>query len=90
MKYRPDGTVNKYKDHLLAKYFTQTFGVDYLETFSHVDRFNSICVLFSLAVNQSWQIFQLNVKKAFLYGDLVEEVYIEQPCRMLSGGDYNV
>ena len=47
--------------------------------FSPVARLNSICVMFSLAVNQQCQIFQLDVKNAFLYGDLNEEVYIEQP-----------
>jgi len=49
-----------------------------METFSHVTRLNSIYVMFSSIVNQQWPLFQLDVKNAFLYGNL-EEVYIEQP-----------
>jgi len=51
IKHHPYGTVDKYKAHLIAQDFTQTYGVNYLETFSHVARLNSIHVLFSLAVN---------------------------------------
>jgi len=78
MKYCPNSTVDKYKVGLIARGFTQTYGVDYLETFYHVARLNSIRILFSLAVNYWWSIFQLNVKNAFLYDDLDEEVYMEQ------------
>jgi len=76
MKYRPDGTMDRYKAHLAAWGFTQTYGVDYLEIFSHVARLNSIHILFSLAVNQQWSMFQLDVNNAFLYGGL-EEIYME-------------
>ena len=74
---------------LVAQSFTQTYGVDYLETFSFVARLNSICVLFSLSVNHQWPIFQLDMKNTFLYGDL-EEVYMEQPPGYVHRGKYGV
>ncbi|MGV7988856.1 reverse transcriptase domain-containing protein, partial [Mycobacterium kansasii] len=61
------------------KGYTQTHGVDYFETFSPVAKLNSIRVVLSLAVNLSWPLFQLDVKNAFLHGDLTEEVYMHQP-----------
>jgi len=73
LKYCPDGSVDRYKATLVAKGYTQTYVIDYFETFSPVARMNSIRILFSIAVNLSWPLFQLDVKNAFLYGDLQEE-----------------
>ena len=77
MKYKLDRSMDWYKARLIAHGFTQTYGVDYDETFSPVARLNSIRVLLSIAVNQSWELRQVNVKNAFLYGDLAEQVHIE-------------
>jgi len=78
LKYHPDGSVDRYKARLVAKCYTQTYGMDYFETFFTVARLNFIRILFSIAVNLSWSLFQLDVN-AFLYGDLKEKVYMEQP-----------
>jgi len=86
LKYRPDGSVDRYKDMLVAKGYTQTYGIDYFETFSPVARINSIRILFSIAVHLSWPLFRLDVKSAFLYGDLQEEVYMEQPPYYVAQG----
>jgi len=53
LKYRPDGSVDRYKARLVAKSYTQTYDIDYFETFSPVARMNSIRILFSIAVNLS-------------------------------------
>ena len=77
IKYMPYGSVDRYKAQLVAQGFTQSHGIDYKETFSPVARLNSIKVL--LSINKSWDLHQLDVKNAFLYDNLAEKVYIEQP-----------
>ena len=66
------------KTRLVAKGFTQIFGIDYQETFIPVVKMNIIRVLLSLATNLDWPLQQLDVKNASLNGDL-EEVYTELP-----------
>ena len=56
----------------------QAFGIDYQETFAPVAKINTIRVLLSLAANLYWSLQQLDVKNAFLNGDL-EEVYTDLP-----------
>ncbi|KAK4403247.1 Retrovirus-related Pol polyprotein from transposon RE2 [Sesamum angolense] len=87
LKFRADGTLERYKARLVAMGFTQTYGVDYFETFSPVARLNSIRVLFSLAVNFSWPMYQMDIKNDFLYGDLNEIVYMEQPPGYVAQGE---
>ncbi|KAL0344087.1 UNVERIFIED_CONTAM: Retrovirus-related Pol polyprotein from transposon RE2 [Sesamum angustifolium] len=87
LKFRADGTLDRYKARLVAKGFTQTYGVDYFETFSPVARLNSIRVLFSLAVNLNWTMYQMDIKNAFLYGDLNETVYMSNLLVMLLRGE---
>ena len=72
LTYRPDSSVDRYKARLIAKGYTQTYGVDYFETFSPVARLNAIRIMFSIVVNMEWPLFQLDIKNAFLYGDLKE------------------
>jgi len=67
VKYRLDDRVDRYKTRLVARGFTQTYGLNSLKISSHVARLISIRVLFSLAVNRQWQILQLDVMNAFLY-----------------------
>ena len=56
MKYKADGTVEWYKAHLVAKGFTQTYDIDYTETFAPVAKLNTIRVLLSLAENLDWPL----------------------------------
>ncbi|KAE8661030.1 Importin subunit beta-1 [Hibiscus syriacus] len=78
-KIKPDGSIDRYKARLVARGFTQTYGLDYDETFAHVAKLNTVRVLLSLAVNLYWPLTQLDVKNVFLNGDLSEEVYMDFP-----------
>nr|GEU68561.1 retrotransposon protein, putative, Ty1-copia subclass [Tanacetum cinerariifolium] len=74
-----DGVVYVFKARLVANGFTQTYGVDYEETFSHVADIRDIRILIAIAAYYNYEIWQIDVKTAFLSGHLSEEVYMEQP-----------
>nr|GEY17265.1 hypothetical protein [Tanacetum cinerariifolium]GEY66275.1 hypothetical protein [Tanacetum cinerariifolium] len=74
-----DGAVYVYKARLVAKGFTQTYRVDYEEIISPVADIRAIRILIAIAVYYDYEIWQMDVKTAFLNGHLFEEVYMEQP-----------
>ncbi|GJS72443.1 retrotransposon protein, putative, ty1-copia subclass [Tanacetum coccineum] len=74
-----DGAVYVFKACLVAKGFTQTYGVDYEETFSPVADIRAIRILIAIAAYYDYEIWQMDVKTAFLNGHLSEEVYMDQP-----------
>ncbi|GJR40743.1 retrotransposon protein, putative, ty1-copia subclass [Tanacetum coccineum] len=74
-----NGIVHTYKARLVAKSFTQTPGIDYEETFSPVADIRAIRILIAIAAFYDYEIWQMDVKTAFLNGYLNEEVYMEQP-----------
>ncbi|GJW14499.1 retrotransposon protein, putative, ty1-copia subclass [Tanacetum coccineum] len=74
-----DGAIHTYKAHLVAKGYTQTPGIDYEETFSPVADIKAIRILIAIAAFYDYEIWQMDVKTAFLNGYLSEEVYMEQP-----------
>ncbi|GJZ83257.1 retrotransposon protein, putative, ty1-copia subclass [Tanacetum coccineum] len=74
-----DGAVHTYKARLMAKGYTQTPGIDYEETFSHVSNIRAIRILIAIAAYYDYEIWKIDVKTAFLNGYLNEEVYMEQP-----------
>jgi histone deacetylase 1/2 len=78
-KENPDGTINKYKERLVAKGFHQLQGFDFNETFSPVIKPVTVRLILSLAVSYKWPLKQLDINNAFLNGLLKEEVYMVQP-----------
>ena len=66
IKTRSDGSIKCYKARLVAKSFTQEYGIDYEETFAPVAHISSVRVLLAVAATNKWDLFQMDVKNAFL------------------------
>ena len=85
-----EGNVITYKARLVAKDYRQKQGVDYDETFSSVAMLKSIRILLAIASHYDYEIWQMDVKTAFLNGNLTEEVHMTQPKGFTSGSGSKV
>ena len=79
VKQVPKGNMDRCKASLVAKGYSQTYGIDYDKTFAPMAKMSAVRTLVSCAANFNWPLHQLDVKNAFLHGDLHEEVYMEIP-----------
>ncbi|KAG6622435.1 Gag-pol Polyprotein [Phytophthora cinnamomi] len=96
LKRDEHGCIKSYKARFVIHGFKQEFGVNFNETYAPVVRFESIRAAIYYAIQHGWDILQYDVKTAFLYGDLDDIIYMEQPagiegadgamvCRLLKG-----
>ena len=86
-KYLKSGQLDKYKARLVTKGYSQILGMDFSETFSPVVRLETIRMILALTVNFDWEVTQMDVKGAYLNGNLDEEVHMLQPDGFGDGTD---
>nr|GEW92274.1 zinc finger, CCHC-type [Tanacetum cinerariifolium] len=86
-KMKVDGTIDKFKARLVIQGFRQKEGIDYFDTYAPVAHITTIRLLLALAVIHNLVIHQMDVKTAFLNGDLDEEVYMKQPKGFVMPGN---
>ena len=80
------GSATRHKARLVAKGYTQRPGIDYADTYSPVAKHDSLRTVLSISAAQDLEMLQLDIKTAFLYGDLEEEIYLEQPEGFVAAG----
>ncbi|CAA7036547.1 unnamed protein product [Microthlaspi erraticum] len=85
----PGVELKRFKCRLVAQGFSQTEGVDYNEIFSPVVKHVSIRIMLSAVVNRDYELEQMDVKTAFLHGDLEERILMKQPEGFIKKGDEN-
>ena len=79
IKKDSEGRIEKYKARLVARGFTQVYGVDYTETFAPVAKLASLRTILALATRENWPIEVFDFNSAFLNGDLDEEIFMQLP-----------
>nr|GEX61724.1 copia-type polyprotein [Tanacetum cinerariifolium] len=78
-KLNEKGEIEKHKARLVAKGYSQQYGIDYTEVFAPVARLDTVRSILATAAQKHWEVFQLDVKSAFLQGNLEETVFVQQP-----------
>ena len=86
LKKNPKGEIIRHKARLVVKGYSQKKGIDYKEVFAPVVRFKTIRALIALAAKKKWMIHHLDVKSAFLNGEIEEVIYLQQPEGFSSKG----
>ena len=83
IKSKANETIDIYKSRLVVKGYTQQKGIDYGEAFSPVVRFASVRLILALVARMDLELYQMDIKLAFLNGELDEEIYMDQPASSL-------
>lgn len=83
IKRKPDGFVDRYKAHLVAKRYNQHEGIDFGDTLCPVAKPITIRILLTLAVQYNWFLHQFDVSNVLLHGSLKENVYMSEPSRFI-------
>ena len=78
-KRKVEGSIEKYKARLVIEGYKQTKGLGYFDTYSPMTRINSMRMVLAIAALRNLEVHLVDVKMAFLNGDLDEEIYMEQP-----------
>jgi len=86
-KLKENGENDKHKARLVVKRYKQEFDIDYKEVYAFVVRHDTIIIVIALATQNSWSIFQLDVKSTFLHGELKEQVFFTQPSGYVKVGE---
>lgn len=82
-----EGNLSRYKALLVAKGYSQRYGIDYEETFSPVVRNSSLRILIALAFELNLKMHHLDIDTAFLYGNLEEKVFMTQHEGFVTKGE---
>lgn len=90
IKRGPQGEVARYKARWVVRGFEQREGIDFNETFASVVKPMSYKAIFALAAALDWKLEQMDVKTAFLYGNVEETIYVTQPTGFETGGKHKV
>lgn len=86
-KLNENREIDKCKARLVVKGYAQKHGIDNNEVFAPVTRWDTIHMVLAIAAQKGWTVFQLDVKSAFLHGELSETVFIEQPLGYVQEGE---
>ena len=89
IKSKADGSIDKYKARLVAKWFRQKYGIDYTETFSLVVKYVMLRMVIAFSKHFGWPLDHLDVVTAFLYGVKKEKVFCAVPEGIKMDGDFD-
>jgi hypothetical protein len=78
-KHDANGNITRFKARLVARGFSQVYGIDYFETYAPVAKLTTYRTIFALAALEQWEIHEMDVITGYLLGKLDEEIYMMQP-----------
>jgi hypothetical protein len=85
VKRHADGKIERFKVRLVVKGFEQREGIDYAEVYAPVSQQSTLRILLAVAAHYGFALHQVDIKTAFLHGELEEEVYVQQPPGFTEG-----